>query len=148
MVSSSVNQSSSLSPFKGVFKDLITVEDVRRFKPDPKVYEYLVTKVGKRTEEKGDVWLVSGNPFDVVGARAYGIQACWISRVGYHGASGWNDRLGEAVAGGVCPTVIAEGVDDAVKKIVEWAEKNGKGSKAGSEAGRDTGLNMDEAMNS
>ncbi|KAH6683105.1 HAD-like domain-containing protein [Halenospora varia] len=134
MVLSSVNQSPSLSPFKDVFKDLITVEEVRRFKPDPKVYEYLVEKVGKRKEEKGEVWLVSGNPFDVVGARAYGIQACWISRVGHHDAGGWNDKLGEAVGSGVRPTVIAGGVDDAVKKIVEWTEKNGKGSKAESEA--------------
>lgn len=76
-----------------------------------------------------DMWLVSGNPFDVVGARQAGCQAAWIDRAGgHHGNGGWNDRLGELVGGGHGgPTVIVRGVDEAVKEIRTWIAEKGKG---------------------
>lgn len=58
--------------------DVISVDDVRTFKPAPEVYAHLVRKVGAK--EEGDVWLVSGNPFDVLGAKASGLKAAWIRR--------------------------------------------------------------------
>lgn len=125
MVGSSVNQSPMLSPHAGVFKDLITVEDVKVFKPDPRVYLHLARSTGKGTsaEDMASIWLVSGNPFDVVGARAVGMQAAWVDRAGgHHGSGGWNDRLGELASGG--PTVVAKGVDDAVRAIKKWTEEN------------------------
>jgi 2-haloacid dehalogenase len=76
MVTASVTSSPSLSPHASVFKDLITIEEVGVFKPDKRVYEHLVRKVGKGREDAGSVWLVSGNPFDVVGAMVAGLQAC------------------------------------------------------------------------
>jgi 2-haloacid dehalogenase len=81
MVCSSVNSSPSLSPHAGVFKGIVTVQEVKIFKPDPRVYRYLLKKVGKE-EKQEDVWLVSGNPFDVVGARMVGMQAAWVDRAG------------------------------------------------------------------
>jgi 2-haloacid dehalogenase len=132
MVSSSVKSSPSLSPHSKVFRDLITIEAVACYKPDPRVYQYLAEKVwntaGGATQERvGGVWLVSGNPFDVVGARAAGLQAVWVDRAGGHrGMGGWNDRLGELVeGGGVGPTVVVKGVDEAVKAIQEWTEGHG-----------------------
>jgi len=81
MVGSSVNQSPSLSPHASVFKGLITVQEIEVFKPDPTVYHHLAKKVGKSysNEDMGSIWLVSGNPFDVVGARAAGIQVTLFS---------------------------------------------------------------------
>jgi 2-haloacid dehalogenase len=122
MVSSSVNQSPNLSKYSGVFKDLITVEEVEAYKPDPKVYEHLLKKVGKSKEEAGSVWLVSGNPFDVVGARAAGLQAAWVDRKGHHGKGGWSDRLGDLASGG--PTIVANGVDEAVAGIEKYMQEN------------------------
>ena len=115
MVTNSVKSSPDLGPHASVFKDIITVEEVKRFKPSPAVYYHLAEKVGKsKTKEAmGEMWLVSGNPFDVVGARAVGMQAAWVDRAG----NGWVDQLVQEPSGK--PTVIVrdlEQVVDAVKK--------------------------------
>lgn len=75
MVSQSVNHSPDLSPHAHVFKQIVVIEEVKKFKPAPEVYEYLAKKVGRGRTEMGDIWLVSGNPFDVVGAKAMGMKA-------------------------------------------------------------------------
>lgn len=129
MVSTSVNQSPSLSPYASVFKGIVTVQEIQVFKPDPKVYHHLARKVGKSTskEDLESIWLVSGNPFDIVGAKAAGIQAAWIDRKGGHGGNGgWNDRLGDLASGG--PTLVVSGVDEAVRKIKEWSKGHVGGS--------------------
>jgi len=75
------------------------------------VYEYLAKKVGKSRTEMGDIWLVSGNPFDVVGAKAMGMKAAWVDRAG----SGWADQLVEGDLGR--PTVIVRGLDEVVDAV-------------------------------
>ncbi len=115
MVTNSVKSSPDLGPHASVFKDIVTVQDVKRFKPDPAVYYYLAEKMGKsKTKEAmGEMWLVSGNPFDVVGARSVGMQAAWVDRAG----NGWVDQLIQEPTGK--PTVIVkdlEQVVDAVKQ--------------------------------
>jgi 2-haloacid dehalogenase len=137
-----VKSSPSLSPHSPVFRDLITIEAVACYKPDPRVYQYLAEKVWKTAggvtqEQAGSVWLVSGNPFDVVGARAAGLQAAWVDRAwGHHGIGGWNDRLGELVEGrGVGPTVVVKGVDEAVKTIQKWTEGHGGAGEGRREGG-------------
>ena len=117
MVSSSVNHSPSLSSHASVFKGLITVQEIGVYKPDPRVYHHLAAKVGKE-REMGCIWLVSGNPFDIVGARAVGMQAAWVDRAG----KGWTDKLGTLTGGG--PTVVGKGVEEAVEAIRKWT-KNG-----------------------
>ncbi|KAI1609353.1 haloacid dehalogenase, type II [Exophiala viscosa] len=112
MVSSSVNGSEELS--SSVFKDIITVDDVRTFKPAPEVYKHLAEKVGK-TGQMSAMWLVSGNPFDVVGARAMGMQAAWVDRAG----SGWQDQLG------LEPTVVVKSLEE----VADAVEKHARNSK-------------------
>jgi 2-haloacid dehalogenase len=132
MVSSSVNQSPSLSPHSSVFKGLITVQEIEVYKPDPTTYHHLAKKVGKsyNNEDMASIWLVSGNPFDVVGARAAGIQAAWIDRgSGHSGTGGWTDQLGTLASGG--PTIIVSGVEEAVVEIKKWMAENAGGSSAG-----------------
>lgn len=59
------------------FDDIISVDEIKRFKPDPAVYAHL----RDRTEsEAQDTWLISSNPFDVIGARHAGLHAAWIRR--------------------------------------------------------------------
>jgi len=126
MVGSSVTSSPDLAPHAKVFKSLVTVDEVKCYKPDLRVYEHLARKAGKSTDREatGSIWLVSGNPFDVVGARAAGWQAAWVDRAGgHHGAEGWNDRLGEVVGGGVGPTIVVKGVDEAVETIKRWTRE-------------------------
>jgi 2-haloacid dehalogenase len=127
MVSTSVNSSPQLSPFSSVFKHLITIDPIKTFKPSPRVYQYLAESVGKTTSEKdmSSVWLVSGNPFDVVGARTTGMQAAWVDRSG----KGWTDKLADVIdgrEGGLRPTLVVSGVEDAVVRIGEWIKKNRK----------------------
>ncbi|MHB8644700.1 MAG: haloacid dehalogenase type II [Thermomicrobiales bacterium] len=57
--------------------DVISVDDLRTFKPDPAVYAYLARRANRPVAE---TWLVSGNPFDVIGAKAAGLRAAWIRR--------------------------------------------------------------------
>ncbi|KAL9083707.1 MAG: hypothetical protein Q9159_005607 [Coniocarpon cinnabarinum] len=107
MVTNSVKSSPSLSPHQSVFKDLITVEEPKRFKPDPQVYRHLARKMGKSEQEMGQLWLISGNPFDVVGARAMGMKAAWVDRAG----NGWTDKLGEG------PTVSVKNLTEIIEAV-------------------------------
>lgn len=61
----------------GLFKDVVSVEGVQSFKPDPAVYRHFLSCAGSRAEE---TWLVSGNPFDVIGALAAGWRGVWVRR--------------------------------------------------------------------
>ena len=60
----------------GYFEMILSADTVRTFKPDPAVYD-LVQKAGLPREK---VWLVSGNPFDIIGAKARGLRAAWVQR--------------------------------------------------------------------
>ena len=67
----SLLQSSQLAPY---FLDVISVDEIRSFKPDPEVYRHFL----RRANCHGSgTWLVSANPFDVIGALAAGWQAAW-----------------------------------------------------------------------
>lgn len=114
MVSSSVTGNSGLRQFSDVLEKIIVVEEVRKFKPAPEVYRHLVQKVGKdpdKDEDVASVWLVSGNPFDVVGARAFGMKAIWVDREG----KGWVDRLVSGEMGE--PTAIVSSLEMVVEEV-------------------------------
>ena|SRR5579872_2247536 len=59
------------------FSKIVGVDPIRTFKPDPAVYEYLAAQV---QAEKEMVCLISSNPFDVIGAKACGLQTVWVQR--------------------------------------------------------------------
>ena len=106
MVSNSVRSSPSLSPHASVFKDLVTVDEVQRYKPDAEVYRHLARRTGKEGQ-MGDIWLVSGNPFDIVGAKAVGMKAAWVDR----GGNGWVDKLGQG------PDITVKGLGEVVDAV-------------------------------
>lgn len=108
MVAHSVRRSPDLSAHASVFADIITVDEVKQYKPSPDVYYHLAREVGKE-DELQDIWLVSGNPFDVVGARSVGMNAIWVDR----GGRGWTD----AAVPGLCPTVAVSNLEDIVGLI-------------------------------
>ncbi|KAH8888637.1 haloacid dehalogenase [Thozetella sp. PMI_491] len=113
MVQASIATSPDLKPHAGTFKGLLTIHSLQAFKPARKVYDDLLQKVDK-AGQASDVWLVSSNPFDVVGARAAGLHAAWVDRAG----KGWLDRLGDVI-GGIEPTIVVSGVDEAVAQILK-----------------------------
>jgi 2-haloacid dehalogenase len=59
------------------FSKIVSVDPIRTFKPDPAVYEYLVAELRTRRDM---VWLISSNPFDVIGAKACGLRTVWVQR--------------------------------------------------------------------
>lgn len=60
------------------FEDIVSAESVAAFKPSPLVYAAFLAQVGVSAEQ---TWLVSGNQFDVIGARAAGWKAIWVRRL-------------------------------------------------------------------
>ena len=116
MVGNSVHRSPDLSPYSKVFRDFVTVEEVKKFKPHPDVYYHLAKKVDKSKETMGGIWLVSGNPFDVVGAKAVGMKVCWVDR----GGQGWSDSLVEGDAG--VPDFIGQDLGESVQKILDTSK--------------------------
>ena len=56
---------------------IVSVHETGTFKPNPAVYEHARQATGA-----GDnpLWLVSGNPWDVIGARSAGLEAAWVQR--------------------------------------------------------------------
>jgi 2-haloacid dehalogenase len=64
---------------RGYFRALVSVDEVRAFKPAPQVYHHLARRLGR---PPGAVRLVSSNPFDVLGAQAAGMPTVWLDRSG------------------------------------------------------------------
>lgn len=67
------------SGIAGSFIDIVSVEEIETFKPDPAVYRHFL----KRAKvPANNAWLISGNPFDVIGAVSAGMFAAWVNRSG------------------------------------------------------------------
>jgi len=67
----------SSAGIRGFFKGVVSVDDVNSFKPDPVVYQHFLKQAGS---EANHTWLVSGNPFDVIGAISAGFNGAWVKR--------------------------------------------------------------------
>ena len=60
-----------------LFLDIVSVDDIKSFKPNPSVYCHFLRK---SQSSGGDAWLISSNPFDVIGAMSAGMKAVWLKR--------------------------------------------------------------------
>jgi len=71
----SVEELLSNAGIRKYFQGIVSVEDQRSFKPDPGVYSHFL----RQAEAKNDsTWLISGNPFDVIGAISAGLNGAWV----------------------------------------------------------------------
>ncbi len=68
-----LEQAGVLERFSGV----VSCDRIGTFKPDPAVYEFLAAEA---SAPKETVWLISSNPFDVIGAKACGLRTAWVRR--------------------------------------------------------------------
>lgn len=59
------------------FESVASLFDIRTFKPDPAAYAFFRTNANT---QGGEAWLVSSNPFDVIGAISSGMKAAWVKR--------------------------------------------------------------------
>jgi len=59
------------------FIGVVSTDEIKSFKPNPGVYSHFL----RRAAAPGsDAWMVSSNPFDVIGAVSAGMRAAWIKR--------------------------------------------------------------------
>ena len=81
------------------FDGVVSVDDLKTFKPDPAVYRYFLEQSGVDAK---NAWLISSNPFDVIGAVNIGMQAAWVQRSEAAIFDPW----------GVEPTVTVSGLNE------------------------------------
>ncbi|GAB4552976.1 MAG: haloacid dehalogenase type II [Geothermobacteraceae bacterium] len=60
-----------------LFEGVVSVDDIRSFKPNPAVYAHFLRKAGATG---GEAWLISSNSFDVIGAISAGMKSAWVKR--------------------------------------------------------------------
>lgn len=77
------------------FDGVVSLMDICTYKPDPEAYRYFRHRAGAGEDE---VWLVSGNPFDVIGAVAAGMNAVWVRRAAHPPFDPWEFRPTAVVA--------------------------------------------------
>ena len=59
------------------FLGVVSVDDLKSFKPNPAVYSHFLRESGAKGSS---AWLISSNPFDVIGAISTGMYAVWVQR--------------------------------------------------------------------
>ena len=88
-----------------LFDGVVSVDPLQSFKPNPVIYEHMVTVGGASVD---DTWLVSSNPFDVIGAVTIGMQAAWVQRSKSTIFDPW----------GVKPTTVVESLTELDEKLL------------------------------
>jgi len=62
---------------RDLFLGVVSTDDIKSFKPSPGAYGHFLRKA----EATGaDAWLVSSNPFDVIGSISAGMKSAWVHR--------------------------------------------------------------------
>lgn len=59
------------------FHGVVSVDDLKSFKPNPAVYAHFLRSSGATGAQS---WLISSNPFDVIGAVSAGMSSAWVRR--------------------------------------------------------------------
>ncbi len=73
MLNSAIN-SSLIAPY---LDEVLSVDSIKVFKPDPRVYELVLSCFGCTRDE---VLFVSSNGWDICGASNFGFKTVWINR--------------------------------------------------------------------
>jgi len=89
------------------FLGVISVDDLKSFKPNPGVYSHFLRK----SETTGSsAWLISSNPFDVIGAISAGMKSAWVQRSPAAIFDPWEIK----------PTLIVKSLTKLSEKITAW----------------------------
>ena len=62
---------------RDLFLGVVSVDDIKTFKPSPAAYAHVLRSAEVKGEE---AWLISSNPFDVTGSISAGMKSAWIQR--------------------------------------------------------------------
>jgi 2-haloacid dehalogenase len=83
---------------------VLSVDEVRRFKPDPSVYHLAEDRLGL---PRAEILFVSANAWDAAGARAFGLPVAWVNRSGAPA-----EQLGQS------PTLVVGDLAELADEIV------------------------------
>jgi len=62
---------------EGYFEGIVSTDAIKSYKPNPGVYAHFL----RQSQSTGsEAWLISSNPFDVIGAISAGMRAAWVKR--------------------------------------------------------------------
>ena len=89
-----LNSALEAADILGLFDEVLSVDALERYKPDPAVYRLVTDKLGCAA---GEVSFFSSNNWDVAGAGSFGFSTIWVNRAG----KTWDDlpeRPGHQVA--------------------------------------------------
>ena len=86
------------------FSGVVSVDDLRSFKPNPAVYSHFLRESGSGSSR---AWLISSNPFDVIGAISAGMRGAWVKRSKGSIFDPW----------GIEPTITVEGLGELHEKL-------------------------------
>jgi 2-haloacid dehalogenase len=86
------------------FEDVVSVDTIGTFKPDPRVYRYFIEVAATDAD---NCWLVSSNGFDVIGAVSAGMKAAWLQRSSTVVFDPW----------GIEPTRVIRRLDELLQEI-------------------------------
>ena len=92
------------------FIDVVSVDEMKSYKPNPGVYSHFLRRAGALG---ANAWLVSSNPFDVIGAISTGMRAAWIKRSPEALFDPW----------GIEPTLTINSLSNLAKQIDEECRK-------------------------
>jgi 2-haloacid dehalogenase len=92
------------------FIGVVSVDEMKSYKPNPGVYSHFLRRAGALG---ANAWLISSNPFDVIGAVSCGMRAAWVKRSPDAVFDPW----------GIDPTLI-------VNSLLNLAEQIGKECQA------------------
>jgi 2-haloacid dehalogenase len=94
--------------------DVVSVAEVGTLKPDPVVYRHLAARLDT---DARNVWLVSGNGWDVLGAKSAGLRGAWLDRSGQEVFDPW----------GVSPDIAGRDLQEVAERISQASEPHADG---------------------
>lgn len=74
---SALEQVLSQAGIRHFLRDLVSADEIKTFKPNPDIYHHFLRRA---QAGPGHTWLISSNPFDVLGALNAGLHAAWVRR--------------------------------------------------------------------
>jgi len=90
------------------FLDVVSVDDIKTFKPSAGTYCHFLRKA----EATGcSAWMISSNPFDVIGAISAGMKAAWVQRSPDAIFDPW----------GIDPTITVNNILDLGGRITDYS---------------------------
>lgn len=92
------------------FIDVVSVDEMKSYKPNPGVYSHFLRRAGAAGSE---AWLISANPFDVIGAISAGMRGAWVKRSPEALFDPW----------GIEPTITVDGLLSLSERIVRECKR-------------------------